>query len=41
MDALRNFGVGEVEVFADSEGGKGIVNVELAGDLGFDLDITT
>lgn len=40
-DAVADLSIGEAEFFADSEGGKGIIDIELAGDLSFDLNITT
>ena len=41
MDARADLGIGEAEAFANGEGGKGIIDVELAGDLGFDFEIVT
>lgn len=37
MDACGNLRIGEMEVFADGEGGEGIIDIEFAGDLSLDF----
>lgn len=40
-DAIRNSLVGETDFLANGKGGEGVVDIELARDLGFYFNITT
>lgn len=40
-NTLMNLLVGKAEFFADSESGKGIINIKLTGDLSGNFYITT